>query len=289
MQVGQYFSTYLEALSQINKSNHTKRDTKLALEFSRTARQHGVFFSVNGQSFDEGGRENIKDTDIPLRPPYPVTILEYTTKIPLGFQSDEGFLPRILIANDQGDHVLLTVVEFVRAGSTSRYGWIPPIYTTKIVYEEEAYFATGILLPDAYANAEATYDPRSAKVTDDTPFSKYCIVRSLSDLSTYKRFCRTLHENHVTFDEVEPDAKLNKMRRARGKAPLFTYKTLVIGKKKRKSQHLGGTHASPRSHLRRGHYRTSPKGVRYWVQPCMVKGETDGFVHKDYIVEGAMA
>ena len=218
-----------------------------------------------------------------------MTILEYTTKIPLGFQSDEGFLPRILIANDQGDHVLLTVVEFVRAGSTSRYGWIPPIYTTKIVYEEEAYFATGILLPDAYANAEATYDPRSAKVTDDTPFSKYCIVRSLSDLSTYKRFCRTLHENHVTFDEVEPDAKLNKMRRARGKAPLFTYKTLVIGKKKRKSQHLGGTHASPRSHLRRGHYRTSPKGVRYWVQPCMVKGETDGFVHKDYIVEGAMA
>lgn len=286
MQVGQYFSAYLEALSQIKKSNYTKRDAKLALEFSRTARQHGVFFSVNGQSFDEGGRENIRDTDIPLRPPYPVTILEYTTKVPLGLQSDEGSLPRILIANDQGDHVLLTVVEFARAGSTNRYGWLPPPYATKIVYGDERHFSTGVLLPDAYADAEANYDPPSANVTDETPFSKYCIVRSLSDLSTYKKFCRTLHENHVTFEDVEPDAKLNKMRRARGKAPLFTYKTLVIGKKKRKSRHLGGTHASPRSHLRRGYYRTSRNGVRHWVQPCMVKGETDGFVHKDYIVEG---
>jgi hypothetical protein len=90
----------------------------------------------------------------------------------------------------------------------------------------------------------------------------------------------------VTFEDVEPDAKLNKMRRARGKTPLFTYKTLIIGRKKRKSQLLGGTHASPRSHLRRGYYRTSPKGIRHWVQPCMVKGETEGFVHKDYRVEG---
>ena len=85
---------------------------------------------------------------------------------------------------------------------------------------------------------------------------------------------------------IEPDEAKNRMRRARGKAPLFTYKVLTIGKKKRKSQHQGGTHASPRSHLRRGYYRTSKHGVRHWVQPCMVKGETPGFVHKDYKVEG---
>ena len=76
------------------------------------------------------------------------------------------------------------------------------------------------------------------------------------------------------------------MRRAQGKAPLYTYKVLTIGKKKPKSRRLGGTHASPRSHLRRGYYRTSQKGIRHWVQPCMVKGGTDGFVHKDYRVEG---
>ena len=103
----------------------------------------------------------------------------------------------------------------------------------------------------------------------------------------YLQLCGALGAHEVTFDDIEPDKNKNKMRRARGKMPLFTYKVLTIGKKKRKSRHLGGTHASPRSHLRRGHYRTSPKGVRYWVQPCMVKGETEGFVHKDYVVEGA--
>jgi hypothetical protein len=104
----------------------------------------------------------------------------------------------------------------------------------------------------------------------------------------YFHLCAALATHEVTFTDVEPDAAKNKMRRARGKVPLFTYKVLTIGKPKRKSRHLGGTHASPRSHLRRGYYRTSRNGVRHWVQPCMVKGETDGFVHKDYKVEGTV-
>lgn len=102
----------------------------------------------------------------------------------------------------------------------------------------------------------------------------------------YLHFCAAVGMHEVTFTDVEPDKGRNKMRRARGKAPLFTYKVLTIGKKKPKSRRLGGTHASPRSHLRRGYYRTSRNGVRHWVQPCMVKGNTDGFVHKDYKVEG---
>lgn len=32
----------------------------------------------------------------------------------------------------------------------------------------------------------------------------------------------------------------------------------------------GGTHASPREHKRRGHYRTSPNGVRYFVNATIV-------------------
>jgi hypothetical protein len=112
---------------------------------------------------------------------------------------------------------------------------------------------------------------------------------SMKVFVNYACFCDVLNKFHTEFEDVEPNPATNKMRRARGKMPLFTHKTLTIGKKKRKSQYMGGTHASPRSHLRRGYYRTSQKGVRHWVQPCMVKGETDGFVHKDYKVEGAQA
>jgi hypothetical protein len=104
---------------------------------------------------------------------------------------------------------------------------------------------------------------------------------------TYQFLC-AINRYHTTFEDVAPPERLNRKRLKRGKVPLFTYKVLTIGKKKRKSQKLGGTHASPRSHLRRGYYRTSRNGVRHWVQPCMVKGETDGFVHKDYKVEGTV-
>ena len=33
------------------------------------------------------------------------------------------------------------------------------------------------------------------------------------------------------------------------------------------------------------YYRTSKKGVRHWVQACVVKGETPGVVHKEYRVK----
>jgi hypothetical protein len=105
----------------------------------------------------------------------------------------------------------------------------------------------------------------------------------------YAAVCQILANHNVETSDVEPDAKAARSRRIRGKAPLFTYKTLIIGApKKRQVVRGGGTHASPRSHLRRGFYRTSPKGVRHWVQACMVKGETPGFVHKDYQVEGGL-
>jgi len=102
----------------------------------------------------------------------------------------------------------------------------------------------------------------------------------------YERLCAVLANNEVETTDVPPDDKANRLRRISGYAPLYAYKTLTIGApKKRQAVRGGGTHASPRSHLRRGYYRTSRNGVRHWVQACMVMGETPGFVHKDYKVE----
>jgi hypothetical protein len=288
MQPRQFFTSYLEAVKQTKKANYTKRDTLLVHEFATMARRNGIFFTVNGQSYDQDKGNTLKREDIPMRPPYPVTILEYMVAQPKAIWADGVPLPRIAVITDEGDHALLTVIQFTSADFEGAFGWLPPIHTVAIPYEGPLSFSTGVLLPDAYAAAEAKYDPNAANLTPDTTFDMYCIGRVLSDYVTYKEFCRVLHEHEVTFNDVEPDAAKNKMRRARGKVPLFTYKVLTIGKPKRKSRHLGGTHASPRSHLRRGYYRTSRNGVRHWVQPCMVKGETDGFVHKDYKVEGTV-
>ena len=172
--------------------------------------------------------------------------------------------------------------------------WIPHIYMARLNYDEP----NAVYTNDGELNATVAYTyclpklfqaMRQQWMGDDESFIHQVAADLRDEVNAYLDFCYVLHNHEVIFDEVEPDKSKNQFRRARGKAPLFTYKVLTIGKKKRKSAHLGGTHASPRSHLRRGYYRTSPKGIRHWVQPCMVKGETDGFVHKDYQVVGEAA
>lgn len=88
--------------------------------------------------------------------------------------------------------------------------------------------------------------------------------------------------NVETRDEPAP-TKLNAKRVARGKVPLFSYKTLslAVPNIRRASANAGGTHASPRVHLRRGHIRQLSDDRAIWVQPCVV-GSKHGLVQKDY-------
>lgn len=53
---------------------------------------------------------------------------------------------------------------------------------------------------------------------------------------------------------------------------------------KQKSPPLGGTHATPRWHIRRGHWRTLADGRRVFVRECEVGDKSRGGVLKDYEV-----
>lgn len=88
--------------------------------------------------------------------------------------------------------------------------------------------------------------------------------------------------NVRTVDNPAP-VKLNAKRKARGKLPLYSFKTLHLAVPNLRSEGLvlGGTHASPRLHLRRGHVRHLGEGRRVWVQACVV-GSGPGVVEKDY-------
>ena len=71
--------------------------------------------------------------------------------------------------------------------------------------------------------------------------------------------------------------------------PLYSFWTLEIDKSKNQTMGipLGGTHASPRIHLRRGHARQYKPGVYCWVQPCLVGKKEAGVIHKDYLLKAA--
>ncbi|MEI7836952.1 MAG: hypothetical protein WCK05_11170, partial [Planctomycetota bacterium] len=75
-------------------------------------------------------------------------------------------------------------------------------------------------------------------------------------------------------------------RLARPASTLFDYHILTI---RPNAEHgppgdRGGSHASPRTHLRRGHIRRHPTAGRVWVNSTLVNPSALGSVNKDYAV-----
>jgi hypothetical protein len=202
-----------------------------------------------------------------LRPPYPVTVIEG--------QVVPGAVA-IVIARDTGDSVELNFIAHTDPGmesvSDGKGGWFAGPLMFRLAYGEgsmhEPYHT------EVKALLRDQVDENDLDIGANRPFIRF-----------YASVCQILANNHVTTEDIEPDARESRIRRIKGKGPLYTYKTLVIGAPKKRQGVGGGTHASPRSHLRRGFYRTSRKGVRHWVNATMVMGETPGFVHKDYQVQ----
>ena len=83
----------------------------------------------------------------------------------------------------------------------------------------------------------------------------------------------------------EIQAAVLRQKAATRKPPSWEYKTVQItGTIKDKTKVLGGTHASPRQHERRGHWRTYRSGKRVWVKNCVVGDPSLGHVKHAYVV-----
>ena len=87
----------------------------------------------------------------------------------------------------------------------------------------------------------------------------------------------------------QPTAKANsptnQRRIASGRPSLiYDWRTVVIEPKKARAESIGGTHASPRQHERRGHWRVTPSGRKVWVRNCTVGDAILGSVFHDYKV-----
>ena len=88
---------------------------------------------------------------------------------------------------------------------------------------------------------------------------------------------------------LAPSESLNKKRQARGNLPFLSYHVLALGGERSATTHLGGMHASPRQHLRRGHIRHLPTGRTTWVRSCVVGSHSTGRVVKDYRLRASSA
>lgn len=111
-------------------------------------------------------------------------------------------------------------------------------------------------------------------------------------LSVYPflELCEALSCKNVVTEPLEPvDTSKNARRIKNGKLPIYETKILTIKAPEvvsGKTSNGGGTHASPRQHLRRGHIRRLPD-CNIWVNSCVVGSVENGIIEKSYNIKKA--
>jgi hypothetical protein len=99
---------------------------------------------------------------------------------------------------------------------------------------------------------------------------------------------RKLKHDPVTgYVPVEKKGFISTKRKAKGKPPLYDWTTVVIEPAKPKTEHKGGTHASPRQHDVRGHWVKNKHGKTFWRKPHKRGNAANGAVFHDYVIKEA--
>jgi hypothetical protein len=190
-------------------------------------------------------------TDL-LRMPYPVTWLEGATI--------DGFLGLLVCECEDG---LISVAVFNKKPGVPWY-WI------------------GVF--DILPNGKDDFHCQArARFSEDDAWNDGALEYAAKAANTMVRFVMAL--NCVNTKRVEHPAPkfMNQKRSAKGKQPLFSFWTLHLpAPAANDGPLLGGTHASPRLHLRRGHIRQYAPGKYTWVEACVVGSKQAGIVSKDY-------
>jgi hypothetical protein len=96
--------------------------------------------------------------------------------------------------------------------------------------------------------------------------------------------CVVLNCSNVQAATLTAPVALNRKRVAKGKQPFFDYRVLQVGAPRGRSDQVAGRHhASPLSHLRRGHIRRL-EGKTVWVRPTVVNPGGEAAAPKVYAV-----
>lgn len=70
-----------------------------------------------------------------------------------------------------------------------------------------------------------------------------------------------------------------------GALPFDDYHVITIPALRNGSESKGGTHRSPREHVRRGHIRRYQNGTKIWINSMVVSRGVEGKIDRDYRVE----
>ena len=114
----------------------------------------------------------------------------------------------------------------------------------------------------------------------DTQAYESLYIDSLDEVRASYEFLAAINCSNVGTQNVPAPSMLNDKRKKKGKAPFYPYKVLDLSPPSEGSSGTGGgTHASPRAHLRRGHIRQlgERSGNKVlWINAMMVNAKAEG-------------
>lgn len=209
-----------------------------------------------------------------LHLPYPTITVEYYSEL--------GKRKVVIVATEDDELDCISTYCIVNAANRSE--WIPLAICNKFKRNK------GVLVDGNFAvNREQSYALKF--VVQNTPdLDKACESHfKMSDISVSKilELLEALSCRNVYTELLEPVSdKANKLRIKQGKLPLYKTKILVVDSKPKEidTTYYGGSHASPRQHLRRGHIRRYDN-YSIWINNCIVGKAENGVISKSYEVK----
>lgn len=107
-----------------------------------------------------------------------------------------------------------------------------------------------------------------------------------TEIGVLLEFLEAMSCSNVGTTVHQEAAKNNEKRVRQGKVPVWETKILTVEVPRTAGRGVsqGGSHASPKQHLRRGHIRRLPSG-NIWVNSCVVGSPENGNVEKIYALK----
>lgn len=212
-----------------------------------------------------------------FRLPYPVIALEWSvpdcsilTPTEAGQSDPYDAIICVAYEEERGGEIHIIVCPMFRAKVDGRSQWFPLNFGAAISAGNQD------IRPFPATENGLALGPNHPAVWSDLR----------GELTTFAQFMAALAcSNSVAVDAPAPSASLNAKRKSSGKTPFFSYKELTISASGSPTAgaSMGGTHGSPRVHLRRGHIRRLPERT-VWVNACVVGDKSKGMVTKNYRV-----
>lgn len=278
----------LDYAKLLSEHDQYKEDAKLCRNFTKFI-EHAVHFTLPDSGLILNDQyKGIKGQFIRL--PYPIITLEYFVPPdnPRHILGGDRIGKRLIVAAEE----ITKEIQYIRiflcgfVGSNNSWMLMPMGFFVNCNWDKfpdgekqidgnymRIRGGTFNVLPDAIKSMPAKMVDAC---TEQTAYEASLVLEFIEALS-----CTNIEA--TTFQEANPK---NAKRIKQGKLPMYETKVLTLKMTRSESQGsgLGGSHASPRQHLRRGHIRRLPSG-NIWVNSCVVGSSGKGIIDKTYQIK----